>query len=321
MVGRYYAMDRDTNWERTEKAYNAIVKGEGTKTDNLLDSVKASYENNVTDEFILPLILNTEENTRIEEEDGVIFANFRPDRARQLTRAIVDKDFNGFNRKEYLNTKFVCMAQYDIKIEAPVAYPPEKIVNGFGEVIAKNGLVQVRTAETEKYAHVTFFFNGGVEELASNETRVLIPSPKVKTYDERPEMSAAEVCKSVLKGMDDEQDFIVVNFANGDMVGHTGNYEAAIKAVEAVDTALGEIYAKAKEKNYAMIITSDHGNCEEMRDNSGELLTNHTTYDVFCFVMADGVKKVKNGGLNNIAPSVLKIMGLEIPAEMDEALI
>ena len=150
---------------------------------------------------------------------------------------------------------------------------------------------------------------------------MLIPSPKVKTYDEKPEMSAAEVCKAVLKGMDDEQDFIVVNFANGDMVGHTGNYEAAIKAVEAVDAALGEIYAKAKEKNYAMIITSDHGNCEEMRDSSGELLTNHTTYDVFCFMMADGVKELKNGGLNNIAPSVLKLMGLEIPAEMDEALI
>ena len=149
---------------------------------------------------------------------------------------------------------------------------------------------------------------------------MLIPSPKVKTYDEKPEMSAAEVCKAVLKGMDDEQDFIVVNFANGDMVGHTGNYEAAIKAVEAVDMALGEIYAKAKEKNYAMIITSDHGNCEEMRDSNGELLTNHTTYDVFCFVMAEGVKELKNGGLNNIAPSVLKLMGLEIPAEMDEAL-
>ena len=158
VVGRYYAMDRDTNWERTEKAYNAIVKGEGDETDDLINSVKKSYKNGVTDEFILPLILNTDENTRIEREDGVIFANFRPDRARQLTRAIVDKEFKGFDRGEYLNTKFVCMAQYDIKIEAPVAYPPEKIVNGFGEVVAKNGLIQVRTAETEKYAHVTFFF-------------------------------------------------------------------------------------------------------------------------------------------------------------------
>ena len=181
-------MDRDTNWERTEKAYNAIVNGEGTKTDNLIESVKTSYENNVTDEFILPLILNTEENTRIEKEDGVIFANFRPDRARQLTRAIVDKEFTGFNRGEYLNTNFVCMAQYDIKIEAPVAYPPEKIVNGFGEVVAKNGLVQVRTAETEKYAHVTFFFNGGKEEPYEGEIRLLSHSPKVATYDLKPEI-------------------------------------------------------------------------------------------------------------------------------------
>ena len=215
-------MDRDTNWERTEKAYNAIVNGEGTKTDNLIESVKTSYENNITDEFILPLILNTEENTRIEKEDGVIFANFRPDRARQLTRAIVDKEFTGFNRGEYLNTNFVCMAQYDIKIEAPVAYPPEKIVNGFGEVVAKNGLVQVRTAETEKYAHVTFFFNGGKEEPYEGEIRLLSHSPKVATYDLKPEMSAYEVKDNLIKELDKGHvDTVILNFANPDMVGHT----------------------------------------------------------------------------------------------------
>ena len=215
-------MDRDTNWERTEKAYNAIVNGEGTKTDNLIDSVKTSYENNVTDEFILPLILNTEENTRIEKEDGIIFANFRPDRARQLTRAIVDKEFTGFKRGEYLNTNFVCMAQYDIKIEAPVAYPPEEIVNGFGEVVAKNGLVQVRTAETEKYAHVTFFFNGGKEEPYEGEIRLLSHSPKVATYDLKPEMSAYEVKDNLIKELNKGHvDTVILNFANPDMVGHT----------------------------------------------------------------------------------------------------
>ena len=212
-------MDRDTNWERTEKAYNAIVNGEGSITDDLIESVKKSYDNNVTDEFILPLILNIEENTRIEKEDGVIFANFRPDRARQLTRAIVDKEFTGFNRGEYLNTNFVCMAQYDIKIEAPVAYPPEEIVNGFGEVVAKNGLVQVRTAETEKYAHVTFFFNGGKEEPYEGEIRLLSHSPKVATYDLKPEMSAYEVKDNLIKELDKGHvDTVILNFANPDMV-------------------------------------------------------------------------------------------------------
>jgi len=254
-------MDRDTNWERTEKAYDAIVNGEGTKTDNLIDSVKTSYENNVTDEFILPLILNTEENTRIEKEDGVIFANFRPDRARQLTRAIVAKEFTGFNRGDYLNTNFVCMAQYDIKIEAPVAYPPEKIVNGFGEVVAKNGLVQVRTAETEKYAHVTFFFNGGKEEPYEGEIRLLSHSPKVATYDLKPEMSAYEVKDNLIKELGKGHvDTVILNFANPDMVGHTGVVDAVVKACKAVDECLGEIVDKVLSMDGDILVTADHGN-------------------------------------------------------------
>ncbi|MBF0898180.1 MAG: phosphoglycerate mutase (2,3-diphosphoglycerate-independent), partial [Campylobacter concisus] len=282
-----------------------------------LEYIMQSYEAGVTDEFIVPASFG--DFGGIGEDDGVIFINFRNDRVREIAAALGDENFSEFARP-FVVKNLLTMTEYDANFKFEVLFKNEKIKNTLSEVIAAAGLRQLHTAETEKYAHVTFFFNGGVEELASNETRVLIPSPKVKTYDEKPEMSAAEVCKAVLKGMEDEQDFIVVNFANGDMVGHTGEFDAAVKAVEAVDAALGRIVAKAKEKNYAMIITSDHGNCEEMRDSSGELLTNHTTYDVFCFVMADGVKELKNGGLNNIAPSVLKLMGLEIPAEMDEAL-
>ena len=318
VCGRFYAMDRDKRWERVKEAYDSLVNGANLSSLLPSEYLQKSYNEGVTDEFVKPASFNGFKG--IGEDDGVIVINFRNDRAREICQALGEEKFSEFERP-FAIKNLITMTEYDTNFNFEVLFKNVKIKNTLSEVIAAAGLRQLHTAETEKYAHVTFFFNGGVEELTSNETRVLIPSPKVKTYDEKPEMSAAEVCKAVLKGMDDEQDFIVVNFANGDMVGHTGNYEAAIKAVEAVDTALGEIYTKAKEKNYAMIITSDHGNCEEMRDSSGELLTNHTTYDVFCFVMADGVKKVKNGGLNNIAPSVLKIMGLEIPAEMDEALI
>ena len=317
VCGRFYAMDRDKRWERVKEAYDSLVKGANLSSLSPSEYLQKSYDEGVTDEFVKPASFNG--FSGMGEDDGVIFINFRNDRAREICQALGEEKFGEFERP-FAIKNLITMTEYDANFKFEVLFKNEKIKNTLSEVIASAGLRQLHTAETEKYAHVTFFFNGGVEELASNETRVLIPSPKVKTYDEKPEMSAAEVCKAVLKGMDDEQDFIVVNFANGDMVGHTGNYEAAIKAVEAVDAALGEIYAKAKEKNYAMIITSDHGNCEEMRDSSGELLTNHTTYDVFCFVMAEGVKELKNGGLNNIAPSVLKLMGLEIPAEMDEAL-
>ena len=320
-------MDRDTNWERTEKAYNAIVNGEGTKTDNLIESVKTSYENNITDEFILPLILNTEENTRIEKEDGVIFANFRPDRARQLTRAIVDKEFTGFNRGEYLNTNFVCMAQYDIKIEAPVAYPPEEIVNGFGEVVAKNGLVQVRTAETEKYAHVTFFFNGGKEEPYEGEIRLLSHSPKVATYDLKPEMSAYEVKDNLIKELDKGHvDTVILNFANPDMVGHTGVVDAVVKACRAVDECLGEIVDKVLEMDGDILVTADHGNADLMvKPETGEPHTAHTTNPVpFIFISNrnKGIKLRKDGKLADIVPTMLELLNIEKPKEMDgESLI
>lgn len=213
------------------------------------------------------------------------------------------------------------MTQYDKNTPIDILFPKQTPKNTLAEVISKAGLTQLHTAETEKYAHVTFFFNGGVEEPVENETRVLIPSPNVATYDLKPEMSAPEVSSTVRKAMDENNDFIVVNFANGDMVGHTGVYDAAVKAVEAVDKELGLIIEKAKEKGYNLILTSDHGNCEEMKDKDGKTLTNHTVGDVYCFVLANNVSKVNTGGLNNIAPTVLKLMNLEIPQEMDKPLI
>ena len=311
-------MDRDTNWERTEKAYNAIVNGEGTKTDNLIDSVKTSYDNNVTDEFILPLILNTEENTRIEKEDGVIFANFRPDRARQLTRAIIEEDFKGFTRKVHPKVNFVCMAQYDATFDVPVAYPPQKIVNGFGEVVSKAGLKQIRTAETEKYAHVTFFFNGGREQPFAGEDRILVPSPKVATYDLKPEMSAFEVKDKLVGAINDDiYDFIVVNFANGDMVGHTGVYHAIAKAVWAIDHCVEEVVEAAKKNDYEVIIIADHGNADNAINPDGTPNTAHSLNPVpFIYVTNNNSATVKDGRLADVAPSILHIMGLEQPADM-----
>jgi 2,3-bisphosphoglycerate-independent phosphoglycerate mutase len=231
-----------------------------------------------------------------------------------------DESFSGF-AKTHINLNIATITQYDKSFNYPVLFKKDAPKNTLAEVISKSGLRQLHTAETEKYAHVTFFLNGGIDEPYKNETRVLIPSPDVKTYDEKPQMSANEVGNAVLNAMDDKYDFVVVNFANGDMVGHTGNFEAAKIAVNTVDTQLGLILKKAKEKDYAVVITSDHGNCEEMKDEEGNTLTNHTVGKVWCFVEADDVSKVKSGGLNNIAPTVLKIMGLEIPREMDNALI
>ena len=314
--GRYYAMDRDKRWERVKLAYEAMM-GENPQEIEPFEYVMQSYEHDVTDEFIVPASFNGFRG--IGENDGVIFINFRNDRAREICAALGAKNFSEFARP-FAVKNLLTMTEYDANFAFPVLFENERLQNTLAQVIANAGLTQLHTAETEKYAHVTFFFNGAVEELVPNETRILIPSPKVKTYDEKPEMSAPAVCDAVIKGMDDGQDFIVVNFANGDMVGHTGDFDAAVKAVEAVDTALGRIVAKAKERNYALIITSDHGNCEEMRDAEGKILTNHTTYDVLCFIMGEGVRAVRSGGLNNIAASVLRLMGLEKPAEMDEAL-
>ncbi|WP_353661866.1 2,3-bisphosphoglycerate-independent phosphoglycerate mutase [Hydrogenimonas sp. SS33] len=316
--GRFYTMDRDRRWERVEKGYRAIVEAT-PKTDlSPLDYVQKSYAQDVTDEFIEPTAFAGYEG--MEEGDAVLFMNFRSDRMREIVTAIGDPTFEAFERKP-IHVHIATMTEYDKSFPYPVLFRKEVPKNTLAEVIADAGLTQLHTAETEKYAHVTFFFNGGVEEPVENESRVLIPSPKVKTYDMKPEMSAPEVGDAVLTAMEEAYDFIVVNFANGDMVGHTGNFEAAVKAVEAVDRELGRIVEKAKEKEYRLVLTSDHGNCEEMLDENGKVLTNHTVGDVWCFVMAPEVKEVKPGALNNIAPTVLKLMALPIPEEMDEPLV
>jgi len=327
IAGRFFTMDRDRRWDRVEKGYRVIendklkVKSEKLKIikkDEILNYIDEQYKKEIFDEFIEPVII--EGYPGLSENDGVIFCNFRSDRMREISRAIADKDFSEFETKK-LKLNIATMTEYDKNFKLPILFPKEIPTNTLAEVISKNGLTQLHTAETEKYAHVTFFFNGGIEDMHKNEDRILIDSPKVKTYDLKPQMSAPEVGKVVRDGIDKGYDFIVVNFANGDMVGHTGNYEAAIRAVEAVDKEIGLILDKAKQNGYSIILTSDHGNCEMMRDKDGNILTNHTVGEVFCFVIDDEVKEVKNGGLNNIAPTVLKLMGLPIPKEMDEPII
>ncbi len=316
--GRFYTMDRDNRWDRVQKGYDAIVNAMPKSELSVQEYVQASYQKDETDEFIVPTAFSTYEG--ILENDSVLTINFRSDRMREIVTAIGDENFDGFEKKN-VKVNLATMTEYDKSFTYPVLFKKEAPKNTLAEVISNAGLRQLHTAETEKYAHVTFFLNGGIDEPFKNETRVLIPSPKVRTYDEKPEMSAPEVGGAVRKAMDEEYDFVVVNFANGDMVGHTGNFEAAKKAVTTVDAELGKILAKAKEKDYAVVLTSDHGNCEEMRDDEGHVLTNHTVGKVWCFVVADGVSKVEAGGLNNIAPTVLKLMGLEIPKEMDHSLI
>lgn len=317
--GRFYTMDRDNRWERVELGYNAIVNAI-PKTDlSVSEYIDKSYSKGENDEFIVPVSFDGYEG--MSENDGIIMMNFRSDRAREITKAIGDSSFSEFDTKK-IKLNIATMTAYDASFAYPVMFPKENPKNTLSEVISRAGLRQLHTAETEKYAHVTFFFNGGVEEPMLGENRVLIPSPDVKTYDMKPEMSAPEVGKAVRDAIIDGNDFVVVNFANGDMVGHTGNYEAAKIAVETVDREIGMILDVAKEHNYAVVITSDHGNCEEMCSVDGSRLTNHTVGDVWCFVITDGVDKLTDGGgLNNIAPTVLTLMGLEIPSEMDKALI
>ncbi|MFT7824550.1 MAG: 2,3-bisphosphoglycerate-independent phosphoglycerate mutase [Sulfurimonas sp.] len=316
--GRFYTMDRDNRWERVEKGYRAIAEAVPCSSLSVSDYVGESYAKNETDEFILPTAFEGYDG--IVEGDAVIVTNFRADRVREITRVLGDESFSAFDRA-FKKLHIATMTQYDASFPYPVLFPKEAPGNTLAEVISKAGLRQLHTAETEKYAHVTFFLNGGIEEPMEGESRVLIPSPDVKTYDMKPEMSAPEVGEAVRTAMDEAYDFVVVNFANGDMVGHTGNYEAACQAVNAVDTELGKIIEKAKEHNYAIVLTSDHGNCEEMKDGQGHILTNHTVGDVWCFVIADGVEKLKEGcGLNHVAPTVLKLMGLAIPEEMDTPL-
>ena len=318
IAGRYYTMDRDNRWDRVKKGYDAMAFAQPTTSFDILTYVNDSYKNEIFDEFIVPTAFN--DYNGLKENDGVIFCNFRSDRMREISSVFANKNFNEFDTfKDSLN--LATMTQYDKNTPIPVLFPKDSPTNTLAEVISNAGLSQLHTAETEKYAHVTFFFNGGVEEPLLNETRVLIPSPSVATYDLQPEMSAPQVGDAVRTAMKEQIDFIVVNFANGDMVGHTGIFDAAVKAVEAVDNQLGLILEKAKELNYNVIITSDHGNCEMMKDEDGNTLTNHTVGDVYCFVIANNVNEVKTGSLNNIAPTVLKLMNLEIPTEMDEPLI
>ncbi|MCD7780357.1 MAG: 2,3-bisphosphoglycerate-independent phosphoglycerate mutase, partial [Candidatus Gastranaerophilales bacterium] len=296
--GRYYAMDRDNRWERVEKAYNMLVLGEGNKADSAVEAVKSSYEKGVNDEFVEPVVINVP-NSRIKDNDAVIFFNFRPDRAREISRAINFENFDGFNRKAVRkNIYYVTFTQYDAAFPFPVAFEPQKLTNILGEVLDKNGIKQFRTAETEKYAHVTFFFNGGVEAPNKLETRVLVNSPKVATYDLQPEMSAYQVCDEVLKALDNKDyGFILVNFANPDMVGHTGVMEAAVKACETVDECVGKIVAKAKSNNVAVVLTADHGNAECMEDKITHApYTAHTTNPVPLFVINAGDIKLQQTG-------------------------
>jgi len=317
--GRFYTMDRDNRWDRVEKGYNAIVTATPSTELSVKSYIDECYAKDELDEFLEPTAFLGYDG--MEEEDVVIMTNFRSDRAREITTALGSKSFTSFERT-YIPLHIATMTQYDASFDYPILFPKIAPKNTLAEAISNAGLRQLHTAETEKYAHVTFFLNGGIEEPYIGESRVLIPSPDVKTYDMKPEMSAPEVGEAVRTAMNESYDFIVVNFANGDMVGHTGNYEAACKAVNAVDKELGLIIEKAKRDGYNIVLTSDHGNCEEMKDTDGNILTNHTVGEVWCFVLADVVDRLKEGcGLNNIAPTVLKLMGLDIPKEMDKPLI
>lgn len=318
VMGRYYAMDRDNRWDRVEKAYAAMVYGEGVEADCPVCAVKNSYAQEVTDEFVVPAVIKG--GATIKPNDSVIFYNFRPDRAREITRALVDPDFKGFERKNgFFPLNYVCMTQYDATMpNVEVAFKPQTLENTLGEYISNLGMEQLRIAETEKYAHVTFFFNGGVEKQYPGEDRILVKSPAVATYDLQPEMSAYEVTDKLVPAIKSgKYDMIILNFANCDMVGHTGVFEAAVKAVEAVDTCVGKVIDAVKEMDGVALITADHGNADKMIDDDGEPFTAHTTNPVpFCVVGYDC--ELREGGrLADIAPTMLQIMNLPQPKEMD----
>ena len=314
-------MDRDKRWDRVEKAYNAIVRGEGVLAKDPIQAIEESYQKEVFDEFVVPTVItdaNDKPLAKVENGDSVIFFNFRPDRARQLTRAIVDDKFDGF-KTDKLDIDFVCMTEYDDTMpNVKVAFKSEELVNTFGEVVSKLGKKQLRIAETEKYAHVTFFFNGGREEPYTGEDRILVNSPKVATYDLQPEMSAYEVTEKVVEAINSKKyDSIILNFANTDMVGHTGNIDAAIKAVEAVDKCVGEIVEAVQKQNGVLLITADHGNAEQMIDyKTGEPLTSHTTNLVPLILVGMENVELKDGRLCDLAPTMLDIMEEQKPKEM-----
>ena len=322
--GRYYAMDRDNRWERETLAYNALVFGEGNKFKTVQKAIENSYEAQEFDEFIKPIVLVDENNEavgKIKDNDAIIFFNFRPDRAREITRAITDDEFDHIDRRgdKVKNIKFVTMTEYDETIKnVVVAYRKTPIINTLGEYLSKNNKTQLRIAETEKYAHVTFFFNGGEEKTYKGEDRILVPSPKVPTYDMKPEMSAYEITDKVIEAIESEKyDVIIMNFANGDMVGHTGNMEKTIKAVETVDECVGKIVDVLEKLDGEAIITADHGNCEQMIDlKTGEAVTSHTTNRVPIIVTSKRVKGIESGALTDISPTILELMGLDIPEEM-----
>ena len=315
VMGRYYAMDRDKRWERLQMAYDAMVYGEGVQNSDPVDAVVRSYENGVTDEFVEPVVCDS--RGTISNNDSIIFFNYRPDRAREITRAIVDPEFDGFPR-EFFPTTYVCNTEYDASMpNVLVAWPRIAVKNGLGEYLSSLGMTQLRIAETEKYAHVTFFFNGGVETQYPGEDRVLVASPKVATYDLQPEMSACEVCdKCVERIRSGAYDVVILNFANCDMVGHTGVLEAAVKAVETVDACVGRVVDAALEMGGIAMITADHGNAEQMVQPDGSPMTAHTTNRV-PFILCGAGTELREGRLADIAPTILDVMGLACPPEMD----
>ena len=315
LCGRYYAMDRDKRWKRVKLAYDLLTLGKGRKAANAIEGLKLAYQNGESDEFVKPTIIEKRET--VKDNDSVIFINFRSDRARQLTEAFVKKKFNNFKRNKKPKVFFVTFVEYEKGLNAKVAFRPIEIKNTLGEWLSKLGLKQLRIAETEKYAHVTYFFNGGREKPFKGEDRILIPSPKVSTYDKKPEMSAYKITKRLLPKIKD-YDFVLVNFANPDMVGHTGNLRATIKAIKAVDECIGKIVKEARKQNRIVVLVGDHGNADQMIDyKTKKPLTSHTFNPVpFIIVSDENNIELRNGGLANVAPTLLKLMDLKKPKEM-----
>ena len=322
IAGRYYAMDRDKRWEREKMAYDAIVNGVGNKFKTAQKAIENSYEAQEFDEFVKPIVITNGDGTavgKLQDKDSAIFFNFRPDRARQITRIITEPDFNEFEKVDMPNIYFVTMTEYDETLNhVHIAYKPQVLKNTLGEVLSTRGYTQLRCAETEKYAHVTFFFNGGEEKVFNGEDRILVPSPKVATYDLKPEMSAYEVTDKIVEAIDSKKyDVIIMNYANGDMVGHTGFIDKAVEAVEALDTCVGKVISKIEEVDGEALITADHGNCELMLDlKTGEPITSHSTFDVPLIVVSNRVKSLKKGRLCDLAPTLLKLMDEPKPQEM-----
>ena len=310
--GRYYSMDRDNNWDRIRKSYDVIVNGLGKVNNNIIEYMNDSYKKDITDEFIKPMLFDI--NGIIKENDGLLVFNFRPDRLRELFKVITNKSFKEFTHKTFNNIKLVTMMPVSDEVICTNAFSHQKLDNTLGEYLSYKGIKQLRIAETEKYAHVTYFFDGGVEKELSNCDRILIPSPKVATYDLKPEMSALEITDKLLEIIDD-YDLVILNFANGDMVGHTGDFDATVKAVETVDRCLGKIYNKALNLNGTLIVTADHGNSDYMLDKDGNVVTSHST-SLVPFIVTDNSLKLKDGKLADIAPTILDLMKIEVPSEM-----